>query len=38
VKRAAEVLDAFLGRSVEVLAALLVVTETVILFSGVAAR
>jgi tripartite ATP-independent transporter DctM subunit len=38
VKRAAEVLDAFLGRSAEVLAALLVVTETAILFSGVAAR
>jgi len=38
VKRAAEVLDASLGRSVEVLAALLVVMETAILFSGVAAR
>jgi tripartite ATP-independent transporter DctM subunit len=38
VKRAARILDAFLGRSAEVLAALLVVAETVILFSGVAAR
>ena len=38
MKRAAEVLDASLGRSVEVLAALLVVMETAILFSGVAAR
>ncbi len=38
MRRAAEILDAFLGRSAEVLAALLVVAETVILFSGVAAR
>jgi len=38
VKRAAAFLDALLGRSAEVLAALLVVAETVILFSGVAAR
>src|SRR5512141_173989 len=38
MKRAAERLEAFLGRSAEVLAALLVVAETVILFSGVAAR
>lgn len=38
MKRAAEWLDHFLGRSAEVLAALLVVAETVILFSGVAAR
>ena len=38
MKRATEVLDAFLGRSTEVLAALLVVAETAILFSGVAAR
>ena len=38
MKRTAEILDAFLGRSAEVLAALLVVAETVILFSGVAAR
>jgi tripartite ATP-independent transporter DctM subunit len=38
VKRAAEVLDAFLGRSAEALAALLVVAETLILFSGVVAR
>ncbi|HXX84085.1 MAG TPA: TRAP transporter large permease subunit [Casimicrobiaceae bacterium] len=38
MKRAAELLDAVLGRSVEVLAALLVAAETAILFSGVAAR
>ncbi|MGE5094768.1 MAG: TRAP transporter large permease subunit [Betaproteobacteria bacterium] len=38
MKRAAERLERFLGRSAEVLAALLVVAETVILFSGVAAR
>src|SRR5512140_922116 len=38
MKRAAERLEAFLGRSAEVLAALLVVAETVILFSGVTAR
>jgi len=38
VRRAAEILEAFLGRSAEVLAAWLVVVETVILFSGVAAR
>jgi tripartite ATP-independent transporter DctM subunit len=38
VKRAAEILDNALGRLVEVLAAALVVAETVILFCGVAAR
>jgi tripartite ATP-independent transporter DctM subunit len=38
VKRAAALLDAFLGRAAEVIAALLVVAETVILFSGVTAR
>jgi tripartite ATP-independent transporter DctM subunit len=38
MKRAAAWLDAFLGRSAEILAALLVVAETVILFSGVTAR
>jgi tripartite ATP-independent transporter DctM subunit len=38
VRRATATLEAFLGRSAEVLAALLVVAETVILFSGVVAR
>ena len=38
MKKAAGVLDAWLGRAVEALAALLVVAETAILFSGVVAR
>ncbi len=38
MKRTAAILDALLGRSAEVLAALLVLAETAILFSGVAAR
>jgi len=38
MKKAAQILDAFLGRAVEALAALLVVAETAILFSGVVAR
>jgi TRAP-type C4-dicarboxylate transport system permease small subunit len=38
VKRAGPLLDAFLGRTTEALAALLVVAETAILFSGVVAR
>ena len=38
MKKPAAVLDALLGRAVEMLAALLVVAETAILFSGVVAR
>jgi tripartite ATP-independent transporter DctM subunit len=38
VRRAAAAIEAVLGRAAEIIAALLVVAETVILFSGVAAR